>query len=177
MNSQHLSDEAVAAFADGVLTGHARGRATKHTAECAECATAVQVQREAAWALRAAPAPALPIGLMDRLRGLPDTTPISTLPTVIGPDGSTMLSTLAPMAAFAPTAPGRSSTHRARPFITTAAVVALAGALATGSVAAGRGDSPTRAGTGHQVRDPGPSGGRPPGRIAPDVSLFRNGGN
>ena len=30
--SQHLSDEAVAAFADDVLTGHARQRARRHTA-------------------------------------------------------------------------------------------------------------------------------------------------
>lgn len=177
MTSQHLSDEAVAAFADGVLTGHARGRATKHTAECVECATAVQVQREAAWALRAAPAPALPIGLMDRLRGLPETTPIATLPTVIAPDGSTMLSTLAPMAAFVPPETDRSSAHRARPFVTTAAVVALAGALATGSVAVNRQDPPTRPGTGQQVRHLVPAGGRAPHTGFTDVSVFRSGGN
>lgn len=68
MSSQHLSDEAVAAAADGVLTGHARDRATRHVAECAECAHAVRVQREAAWALRTAPPPALPSELLDRLR-------------------------------------------------------------------------------------------------------------
>lgn len=68
MSSQHLSDEAVAAAADGVLSGHARDRAMRHVASCAECAHAVKVQREAAWALRAAPPPALPFGLLDRLR-------------------------------------------------------------------------------------------------------------
>ncbi|MDT4947566.1 MAG: hypothetical protein QOJ37_161, partial [Pseudonocardiales bacterium] len=44
MNPQHLSDEAVAAFADGVLSGHARERATRHAAACPECAHAVKVQ-------------------------------------------------------------------------------------------------------------------------------------
>jgi len=38
VNSQHLSDEALAAFADGVLSGHARDRATRHAAGCPECA-------------------------------------------------------------------------------------------------------------------------------------------
>ena len=87
MTSQHLSDEAVAAFADGVLRGHARERAARHTETCAECAYAVQVQREAAWALRAAPAPALPTSLVDRLRLLPDTTSLTALPTVFDDDG------------------------------------------------------------------------------------------
>ena len=39
---QHLSDEAVAAFADGVLGGSARERARQHVEECAECRTAVR---------------------------------------------------------------------------------------------------------------------------------------
>ena len=65
----HLSDEAVAAFADGVLRGHARERASRHVEECTECHEAVRVQREAAWALRAAPAPQLPIDLAARQRG------------------------------------------------------------------------------------------------------------
>ena len=68
MSSQHLSDEAVAAAADGVLTRQARDRAARHLAECTECAQAVRVQREAAWALRTAPIPALPTELLDRLR-------------------------------------------------------------------------------------------------------------
>ena len=49
---QHLSDEAVAAFADGYLRAVARNRAARHLAECAECAHSVAVQREAACALR-----------------------------------------------------------------------------------------------------------------------------
>jgi anti-sigma factor RsiW len=100
MREQHLSDEAVAAFADGVLRGHARERATRHTETCRECRAAVKVQREAAWALRTAPAPSLPVDLFERLQSVPQTTVIAAAPTVIGPDGSAMLSTMAPMAAF-----------------------------------------------------------------------------
>lgn len=143
MSSQHLSDEAVAAFADGVLGGHARERATRHVNSCAECRQAVQVQREAALALRTASAPALPGGLLDRLRGLPMTTPVTTLPTVLTPDGTTMLSTLgslgAPMAAaaFVPSPAAPRSHPRIRPVVTTVAVVALAGVLAVGSAAPG----------------------------------------
>jgi hypothetical protein len=107
MKPQHLSDEAVAAFADGVLTGSARERARKHTAECPECAYSVAVQREAVWALRAAPAPALPTGLFDRLLDVPSTTPIRVVPASVDSDGSMMFSAVgtlhaAPVAAFVP---------------------------------------------------------------------------
>ena len=139
MKPQHLSDEAIAAFADNVLTGHARERARRHTDECPECAYSVAVQREAVWALRAAPAPSLPSGLMDRLREVPASTPISVLPTAIGPDGSTMFATFGSMApvgvaALAPEqAPERS--HRLRPMISTVAAVAVAGVLTVSSAA------------------------------------------
>lgn len=88
---QHLSDEAVAAFADGVLGAGPRARAERHLADCAECSYSVAEQRAAVWALRAAPAPALPGGLLDRLRALPSTTslPPSTS-VVLAPDGSPM---------------------------------------------------------------------------------------
>lgn len=136
MNVQHLSDEAVAAYADGVLGGLARERARRHTASCGECAHAVQVQREAAFALRAAGPPALPGGLLDRLRAVPETTPVTTLPTVVAADGSTMLATFAPMAAFAPAPPAPRSSRR-NPMVAGAAAVALTGALAAGAVAYG----------------------------------------
>jgi anti-sigma factor RsiW len=116
MSPQHLSDEAVAAFADGVLAGHARDRAARHTARCGECAHAVAVQREAVWALRAAPAPALPTGLLDRLRTVPATTPINMpRPPVQGDDGRTMFASFGTMAAaaFVPPASGRRSTKSA----------------------------------------------------------------
>jgi anti-sigma factor RsiW len=134
MSSQHLSDEAVAAFADGVLGGLARDRAARHVTGCAECRAAVRVQREAALALRTASAPHAPAELFDRLRALPLTTELpETLPTAIAADGSTVLTTFAPMAALVPSEQHR--TTRVRPYVTTAAALTLAGALAAGSVA------------------------------------------
>jgi hypothetical protein len=90
----HLSEDAVAAFADGVLSAAAASRAQRHCAECAECADAVRGQREAAMMLRAAQAPSLPSGLLDRLAGLPMSAPLPPprggLPTVVGADGTAM---------------------------------------------------------------------------------------
>lgn len=151
MTSQHLSDEAVAAFADGVLSGLARDRAARHVAGCAECRAAVKVQREAAFALRAASAPQAPAELFDRLRALPLTTELHTLPTAVAADGSTVLATYAPMAAFVPSEQQRPS--RMRPYVTTAAVLTLAGALAAGSVASvAQSGSAPQTGTGHFAR-------------------------
>jgi anti-sigma factor RsiW len=101
VSSQHLSDEAVAAFADGVLSGFAHDRASRHVANCAECAYAVAVQREAIWALRAAAPPALPSGLLDRLRAVPMTTPIRSVPAAVDRDGRPGFATFMPMAAAA----------------------------------------------------------------------------
>jgi anti-sigma factor RsiW len=90
----HLSEDAVAAFADGVLSPAATIRAERHCAECAECAAAVRGQREAAMMLRTAATPSMPSGLLDRLAGVPMSTPLpppmSGLPTVIGDDGVPM---------------------------------------------------------------------------------------
>lgn len=147
MTSQHLSDEAVAAFADGVLRGHARDRAARHVSGCTECRSAVKVQREAVFALRAASAPQASAELFDRLRALPLTTPLTTLPTAIAADGSTMLATFAPAAALVPDAHPRNT--RMRPYMTTAAVVTLAGVLAAGSVA--RQQATPETGTGHSA--------------------------
>src|SRR6185437_11542333 len=87
----HLSEDAVAAFADGRLSASATARARKHCAECAECAEAVRGQRETAMLLRTAGAPALPAGLLDRLAGLPMSAPLppplSGLPTTLDPNG------------------------------------------------------------------------------------------
>lgn len=141
MKPQHLSDEAVAAFADGVLGAHARARAARHTAECPECAYAVATQREAVWALRAAPAPALPSGLLDRLREVPETTPLSLPPTSFGPDGSSLIATFGSLtpsgvAAAAPAPSSHSAhSHRMRPIVGAAVAVAAAGVLAVSSAA------------------------------------------
>jgi hypothetical protein len=128
MKPQHLSDEAVAAFADGVLRGHARERAARHLDACAECRWAVKVQREAVAALRTAPAPALPTNLLERLRTVPLTTPLPAPQQAIGPDGSAVISTFAPMAALAP-APSR---HRGRTYLTAAVLAGVTGAIVAG---------------------------------------------
>jgi anti-sigma factor RsiW len=134
VSSQHLSDEAVAAFADGVLSGHARDRASKHSAGCNECAYAVAVQREAVWALRAAPAPPLPSGLLDRLRSVPSTTPINVVPSTIGPDGSAMFAAFGTMtsAALVPPKSDNGRQHRISPVLLAAAAVAAASLFAVG---------------------------------------------
>lgn len=139
MREQHLSDEAIAAYADGVLARHPRERASRHTGSCAECAHAVAMQREAVWALRAAPAPVLPIGLLDRLRDVPTTTPIRTVPSAVGPDGATMFASFGSMAAAALVAPHGPSrrTRAVRPFALTTAAVAVASVLVVGSGSVG----------------------------------------
>ena len=72
----HLSDEAVAAFADGVLPPGPFGRAQKHLVECVGCTQAVRDQQAARVLLRAAAIPAAPGALLDRLRQLPTTSPL-----------------------------------------------------------------------------------------------------
>ncbi|GAB2469602.1 anti-sigma factor family protein [Jatrophihabitans fulvus] len=191
LGPQHLSDEAVAACADGVLTGHARSRAMRHVAECAECAEAVREQRETASVLRSAPSPDLPSDLLDRLRGLPAVTPVTVPPTVVMPDGSTMLSTSlpassrgrlnAPVAAFVDPSAGSSAPGRRRraPFTVLAAAAVLVGAAATAAAAP---DDPTpgRPGTDDAVRtvqhrtDGTPGAGAT--SLLPPVGLFGPGG-
>ncbi|MEO8889022.1 MAG: hypothetical protein ABI429_06995 [Jatrophihabitantaceae bacterium] len=162
MKPQHLSDEAVAAFADGVLTGHARERARRHTGECPECAYSVAVQREAVWALRAAPAPSLPSGLFDRLLDVPATTPIHVVPTSIAADGSTMFSTFGSMAsvgvaAAVPMGAELAKGHRANrfgPIAGTAVAVAVASVLVVSSA-------------GHATGQQGPGSPDRPANVAP----------
>lgn len=135
--AQHLSDEAIAAFADDVLTGSARQRARRHTADCPECNHAVAVQREAVWALRAAPAPPLPTGLLDRLREVPVTTPVRQIPTHVDQNGTAMFASFAaPAAAFVPAQ--ISSGRRGRTVGFAIASIAVFGALA-GTAAADSG--------------------------------------
>ncbi|MCW2525463.1 MAG: hypothetical protein JWM76_323 [Pseudonocardiales bacterium] len=76
----HLSDEAVAAFADGVLTGGPRSRAQQHLNECADCAGAIREQQQARLTLRSAAAPMVPGSLLARLRELPASTPLAGQP-------------------------------------------------------------------------------------------------
>ena len=91
----HLSDEAVAAFADGVLGDTARQRAQSHMAGCAECSDAVYGQRAARAALRSALSPRLPAGLFERLRELPITAelPLVQLPSAVSAEGQPLFAT------------------------------------------------------------------------------------
>ncbi len=84
---QHLADEAVAAFADGRLGTGARTRAAHHIEQCPECAAAIAEQRAAACALRLASVPQLPAGLLERLRAVPSTTPLTPRPMGLDPSG------------------------------------------------------------------------------------------
>ncbi len=116
---QHLSDEAVAAFADGVLSGAPKSRASQHIAVCADCAEAVREQRQASYALRAAAAPSVPMGLLDRLRCLPittDLTPPGPQPSGLGEGGQLVFAAYtapvpAPAPPVAPPAPVLPSPH------------------------------------------------------------------
>jgi anti-sigma factor RsiW len=166
MSSQHLSDEAIAACADGVLSGSARDRATKHAGSCPECAHAIAVQREAVWALRAAPAPALPSGLLDRLKALPDTTPITIVPSTFAPDGSAMFAAFGTMtaAALVPSRPAPTTTpwiRKAGPIALTAAALTAAGVVAIGSA----GHAGTQSGT------PGPTARVVPANAGPGAAV------
>lgn len=139
--AQHLSDEAIAAFADGALGNGARARAARHVAQCPECAHAVAVQREAVWALRAAPAPSLPGGLLERLRAVPSTTPLSGQPVAVDDDGAAVFPAFGTAAFVEPGPPPGSAAfvepgpppveRRSRPFglLTAAAAMVALGAV------------------------------------------------
>jgi hypothetical protein len=102
---QHLSDEAVAAFADGMLATPAHNRAARHIALCAECAGAIDEQRAAVSALQAAPAPALPAGLLERLRAVPVTTALRPRELALAPDGSEVFPAFGTSTALLPARP------------------------------------------------------------------------
>lgn len=141
--TQHLSDEAVAACADGVLGATANARALRHLAVCAECAQAVAAQREAADALRTAPLPALPSGLLDRLRAVPVTTPLPQVDVALDAHGSAVFPAFRPTppdprpmaaASFVPAAPSSHTVRRHLGLGTfTAAVVVAVGTATAGA--------------------------------------------
>jgi anti-sigma factor RsiW len=101
----HLSDEAVAAFADGVLSDTARQRAQSHMAGCAECSEAVYGQRAARAALRSALSPRLPAGLFERLRELPITAELPlVLPAALSAEGQPLFAAAGAVEPVAPPA-------------------------------------------------------------------------
>ncbi len=83
----HLSEDALAAYVDGILSPAADERAAKHLRSCAECRAAVDVEREAKALLGAAPDPRLPAGLMARLLDVPMTADLGGADRVLAIDG------------------------------------------------------------------------------------------
>lgn len=67
----HLSSDAVVAYVDNELAEGPNSRATRHLAECRECAAQVVAQGQARAALRSAACPSLPSSLLSSLRSIP----------------------------------------------------------------------------------------------------------
>jgi hypothetical protein len=76
----HLSAEAVAAYVDGELGDRPYDRATRHLAECTECAAQVVAQGQARAALRSARCPSLPSSLITSLRSIPQAADLPPAP-------------------------------------------------------------------------------------------------
>jgi hypothetical protein len=76
-STEHLSTEAVAAFADGELRMTAYLRAAHHLSLCTQCAAEVEAQRQARAALRDSHPIAIPTSLLGLLSQIPqDTTQV-----------------------------------------------------------------------------------------------------
>src|SRR4029078_12714184 len=72
---------------DRTLSPTADDRAARHLRSCAECRSAVDVERAARARLGAAPAPRLPAGLMARLLDVPMTADLGGTDQVLAIDG------------------------------------------------------------------------------------------
>lgn len=67
----HLSPDAVVAYVDDELAAGPHLRATRHLAQCRECAAQVVAQGQARAALRTAGCPSMPSSLLSSLRSIP----------------------------------------------------------------------------------------------------------
>ncbi len=105
----HLSTEAVAAYVDGELGERPYDRATRHLAECGECAAQVVAQGQARAALRSARCPSLPSSLISSLRSIPQDADLPPAPNglAMGRDGQ--------FVAMLDSAPPRSNSARPAP--------------------------------------------------------------
>jgi Putative zinc-finger len=141
----HLAVEAVAAYVDDALSPLARERARRHLAACAECRVVVEAQREAKVLLAAAPDPAPPRWLLDRLKDIPMTADLGGGDFVLAVHGDELA--WAPISTVSgPT--GRDSYQRSA----NAAPAAVGTLAAGGWPAPGLPAAPVPAG----VRHPGP---------------------
>lgn len=75
-STEHLSTEAVAAFADGELRMTAHLRAAHHLSLCPQCAAEVDAQRQAREALRDSCPVAMPSTLLGLLSQIPHHDPV-----------------------------------------------------------------------------------------------------
>jgi hypothetical protein len=162
---QHLSAQAIAAFADGMLAGTPRARAQRHIACCVECRTAVDIQREAMAALRGSRIPAPPSTLLERLRSLPSTAPLPARRVALDRDGTAVFPAYGtPNRSAVPPAPLPAPTehetrrHPQGGLLMSAAAVLTLGALAAGT-ASGLRENQTPGGGATSVRTgaPGPA--------------------
>lgn len=80
--ADHLSFDAVVAFADGELSLAAYQRAAAHIARCTTCAAEVAEQTQARELLRSAFAPKMPGSLFDQLRSIPIALPVSSAESI-----------------------------------------------------------------------------------------------
>lgn len=85
-STDHLSTEAVAAFADGELPMRAHLRAASHLSLCAQCAAEVDAQVQARSALRESRPISMPSTLLGLLSAIPQTAPDEPVPSP-PPDG------------------------------------------------------------------------------------------
>jgi anti-sigma factor RsiW len=103
----HLSLDAIVAYVDDELAEGPHLRATRHLAQCRECAAQVVAQGQARAALRSAECPSLPSSLLSSLRAIPQDTDLPAPPAglAVTPDGQ-FVSVLRPERAegFAPEA-------------------------------------------------------------------------
>jgi anti-sigma factor RsiW len=85
----HLSSDAIVAYVDHELAAGPHARATRHLAECRECAAQVHAQGQARSALRGASTPSLPSSLLSNLRSIPQVAELPEPPAglAMSPDG------------------------------------------------------------------------------------------
>jgi hypothetical protein len=183
----HLADEAVAAYVDDGLSSSARQRAERHLTWCLECRGVVEAQREAKALLAAAPDPALPTGLLARLRDIPMTADLggSDIVLVMGEQGLAWASLPAD---FSPPAGEAQLAAADEPLAADAAGSASALSASARSTSAGSGSAGSRsngsgsngsgshgadsAGSGSSGSGPAGSGGSP-GNAAPAAGSGR----
>ncbi|GAA1288207.1 hypothetical protein GCM10009609_63630 [Pseudonocardia aurantiaca] len=116
----HLSLDAIVAYVDDELAEGPHLRATRHLAQCRECAAQVVAQGQARAALRTAEVPSLPSSLLSSLRSIPQDTDIPGPPgdLAVTSDGK-LVSVLRPdrvsPVADAPRPPGRADLRHEPP--------------------------------------------------------------